>query len=126
MKYTFCHALCHMYPELAYSMRDPDDISTLDIQSNAPSDGIDLAAISAWLDSKNALEPMRLLREERSRRLVAVDWVVIKYTSLGQQIPQEWADYMQALRDLPAVSSPQLNEYGALDMTSVTFPTLPM
>jgi len=115
-----------MYPELAYSMRDPDDISTLDIQSNAPSDGIDLAAISAWLDSKNALEPMRLLREERSRRLVAVDWVVIKYTSLGQQIPQEWADYMQALRDLPAVSSPQLNEYGALDMTSVTFPTLPM
>ena len=33
--------------------------------------------------------------------------------------------YRQALRDLPASANPKLDEYGNLDLTSVTLPTEP-
>jgi len=42
------------------------------------------------------------LRAERDRRLQAVDWVVIRATSTETPVPEAWATYMQALRDLPA------------------------
>ena len=36
-----------------------------------------------------------------------------------------WKTYRQALRDLPASSTPKLNSIDDLDMTSVTWPTKP-
>ena len=36
-----------------------------------------------------------------------------------------WKTYRQALRDLPASSSPKLNAQEGLDFTSVTWPTKP-
>ena len=49
----------------------------------------------------------KLLRRERNKRLAASDWVVIKELEkstdgLGLQIPTQWIEYRQALRDLPA------------------------
>ena len=44
------------------------------------------------------------LRAERDRRLQAVDWVVIRATSTSTPVPEAWATYMQALRDLPATT----------------------
>jgi NADH:ubiquinone oxidoreductase subunit len=41
---------------------------------------------------------------ERDRRLQAVDWVVIRATSTTTPVPEAWATYMQALRDLPATT----------------------
>ena len=66
-----------------------------------------------------ALEPMRLLREERNRKLQETDWRF--RTDLNPS--QEWIEYSQALRDLPSTSSPELDENGQL--ANVTWPTKP-
>ena len=66
-----------------------------------------------------ALEPMRLLRIERNRRLVETDW---RFRS-DLTPSQEWIDYCQALRDLPATQEPQLDEFG--NLTNVTWPEVP-
>ena len=68
---------------------------------------------------------MRLLREERNQLLSETDWVVARSTETGVAIPNDWKTYRQALRDLPASSSPQLDSYYDLDLTSVTWPTEP-
>jgi len=47
-------------------------------------------------------KPWEELREERNRRLAQCDWVVIRSTSTDTPIPEEWKNYMQSLRDLPA------------------------
>jgi len=64
---------------------------------------------------------MRLLREERDKKLAACDW----RASSDLTLADSWKTYRQALRDLPASASPKLNSNGDLDMTSVTFPTEP-
>ena len=66
-----------------------------------------------------ALEPMRLLRIERNRRLVETDW---RFRS-DLTPSQAWIDYCQALRDLPANSEPQLDENG--NLTNVGWPEVP-
>ena len=65
------------------------------------------------------LEPMRLLRQERNRRIAETDW---RFRS-DLTPSQEWIDYSQALRDLPSTSSPELDENGQL--SNVTWPTKP-
>tara|TARA_R100000329_G_scaffold117742_1_gene96923 strand:- start:32 stop:388 length:357 start_codon:yes stop_codon:yes gene_type:complete len=64
-------------------------------------------------------EPMRLLREERNKKLSETDWWVLpdRTTSQAQK------DYRQALRDLPSTAKPKLDENGQL--TNVTWPTKP-
>lgn len=49
------------------------------------------------------------LRTERNRRLVECDWVVIRATSTDTPVPEEWKVYMQALRDLPAITEDPAN-----------------
>ena len=69
-----------------------------------------------------ALEPMRLLREERDKRLKEVDWWTSRALD-GIELTQEQKDYRQALRDLPSTTSPKLDENGQL--SNVTWPTKP-
>ena len=66
-----------------------------------------------------ALEPMRLLRQERNRRIAETDW---RFRS-DFTPSQEWIDYSQALRDLPSTASPELDKQG--NLTNVTWPTKP-
>jgi hypothetical protein len=40
-------------------------------------------------------------RAERNRRLAEVDWVVVRAYERGEPVPEAWAAYRQALRDLP-------------------------
>ena len=54
-------------------------------------------------------QPLKELRQERDRRLQAVDWVVIRATSTSTPVPEAWATYMQALRDLPATTGDPKN-----------------
>ena len=91
--------------------------------------------IIAWYDSRpqpteeeinskiaelEAAEPMRLLRQERNRRLVETDWRMVKdYKGTDQA---DWEVYRQALRDLPATAEPKL-ENGQL--TDITWPEVP-
>ena len=67
----------------------------------------------------NAAEPMRLLREERDRKLSETDWWALS----DRTASKEQKDYRQALRDLPSTASPILDENGQL--TNVTWPTKP-
>jgi len=79
--------------------------------------------IQAKIQELEAAEPMRLLRIERNRRLAETDWITLKAYSQKQDVSEDWANYMQALRDLPANSEPQLDEQG--NLTSVTWPEVP-
>ena len=73
-----------------------------------------------------AEEPMRLLREERNRRLAECDWIVTKNAEYGYNISKEWRNYRQALRDLPSITyKPELDNFGNLKMDSVAWPTPP-
>ena len=69
----------------------------------------------------NNAEPMKLLREERNKRLSETDWMANSDVTMTDA----WKTYRQALRDLPASSTPKLNSIEGLDMTSVTWPTKP-
>ena len=75
--------------------------------------------------SKVCDTPKGLLHAKRTRRLAETDWVAIRAFAKNETIPEDWAMYMQALRDLPTVSNPMLNDDGSLDMASVTWPTPP-
>jgi len=79
------------------------------------------AEIDAEVTRLNNAEPMKLLRVERDRLLSTTDW----RASSDLTLADAWKTYRQALRDLPASSTPTLDSDGNLDMSSVTFPTEP-
>ena len=64
-----------------------------------------------------SMEPFRLLRLERTRRLDQSDWMAVS----DRTMTQAQIDYRQALRDLPQTADPQLDENG--NLTNVTWPT---
>ena len=77
--------------------------------------------VKAKLIELDAAAPMRLLRIERDRKIALTDWRV-----LPDQTPSDdWINYRQALRDLPASASPKLDKDGELDFSSFTWPTEP-
>ena len=77
--------------------------------------------INAELTRLTNAEPMRLLRIERDKLLAACDW----RASSDLILADAWKTYRQSLRDLPASASPKVDTNGNLDMTSVTWPTIP-
>ena len=83
------------------------------IESNDPSDfGVTWSQVSAKMTELQQAEPMRLLREERNRRLAETDW----WASSDLTMTQAQTDYRQALRDIT-------NSYTSLD--DVVWPTKP-
>ena len=67
------------------------------IESADPDDfGTTWDAVSAKKNELVAAEPMRLLREERNRRIAETDW---RFSS-DLTADSAWADYRQALRDI--------------------------
>lgn len=77
------------------------------------------AQIAAKITDLTAAEPMRLLRIERDRLIATTDW---RFRS-DLTPSQAWIDYCQALRDLPANSTPSLDANGQL--LGVNWPTPP-
>ena len=75
--------------------------------------------IQKKLAELQAAYPMRLLRQERDRRIAETDW----WAGQDLTMTQTQKDYRQALRDLPSTAEPQLDENGQL--TNVTWPTKP-
>ena len=61
-----------------------------------------LQQIENKADEILSAEPLRLLRQERNRRIAQTDWRFRSDLSPSQ----EWRDYCVALRDLPANYSP--------------------
>ena len=102
-----------------WSHYEGDDPSTIgwDNPENAPS----IEQINAKFQELNAAEPMRLLREERNRKLSETDWTQNRDVTLTND--SDWQTYRQELRDLPSTASPNLDENGQL--TNVTWPKKP-
>ena len=123
MKYTIADALTILRPDSSWNIDglEYSTIEWLDSGATKPSES-ELNTKVAELD---AAEPMRLLREERNILLSKTDWMVTRSIETGVAMSNDWKTYRQALRDLPATSSPSLDEYYDLDLTSVTWPTEP-
>ena len=81
--------------------------------------------INQKVSELEAQEPFTLLREERNKLIAETDWTQLKDIDLDIIRERNWKNYRQALRDLPAKSNPKLDSYGALDMSSVTWPDKP-
>ena len=85
------------------------------IESSNPSDfGTTWSAVSAKKTELVNAEPMRLLREERDRRLAETDWMANSDVTMSSA----WTTYRQALRDVPA-------QDGVTGLDDVTWPTKP-
>lgn len=83
------------------------------IESSDPDDfGVTWAQVSAKLTELNNGEPLKLLREERNRRLAETDW----WGASDLTMTTDQENYRQALRDLT-------NHYTDLD--TVVWPTKP-
>ena len=80
-----------------YSVTTGTDSNGTAIEStNAADWGTTWAAVSAKKDELIAAEPMRLLREERDRRLAETDWMANSDVTMDDK----WKTYRQELRDL--------------------------
>ena len=77
--------------------------------------------INAKIQELQNEEPMRLLREERNRKLAETDWTQNRDVTLSND--SDWQTYRQSLRDLPSTASPELDVQG--NLTNVTWPTKP-
>ena len=118
MKYDIAHALQSLKPGATWSLNGDDysGLTSLDREQQPSKTDID-----DKIAELEAAEPMRLLRIERDKKIALTDWRV-----LPDQTPSDdWINYRQALRDLPASATPKLNSDYELDLTSVTWPTEP-
>lgn len=124
MKYDISHALVKLCPNCAFCMAD-DIYESIQWNSNNILPLPTKEDLELCVQQMNAEEPMRLLRIERNKRLTECDWIVIRAYSRREEVPLEWQNYMQALRDLPSQCNPSLTNNGELDFTSVNWPIKP-
>ena len=83
------------------------------IESDNPDDfGTTWSAVSAKKTELVNAEPMRLLREERNRRIAETDWMGNSDVTMSDA----WKTYRQALRDITE---------SATNLDDVTWPTKP-
>ena len=119
MKYDITHALTLLRPRAAWSLDgyDYSGLNWLDSSQTQPTE----TEVNSKISELDNAEPMRLLREERNKRIAKTDW----RASSDLTLSNAWKTYRQALRDLPASATPKLNSNYDLDITSVTWPTEP-
>jgi len=118
MKYSIGQALQALKPgaQWVLSGEDYSGLTWLD-SGQQPTE----QEVKAKIIELDAAESMRLLRIERDKKIALTDWRVLP----DQSPSDDWINYRQALRDLPASSTPKLNSDYELDLTSVTWPTEP-
>ena len=81
--------------------------------------------VEAKIEELRALEPMRLLRVHRDKLLAETDWVTMRSYSTNTPVPEEWAAYQQALRDLPDIATPVLDPSSPIGISGVDWPVKP-
>ena len=121
MKHDIPSALQALKPGAEWVLRGENysGLEWLDSSQTKPTE----TEINSKISELDAAEPMRLLREERFRLLSECDWT--QGADVPNPIKTAWQTYRQQLRDLPASSSPKLDDDYELDSTSVTWPTEP-
>tara|TARA_B100000427_G_C15383503_1_gene540005 strand:+ start:573 stop:869 length:297 start_codon:yes stop_codon:yes gene_type:complete len=95
-----------VHPNIDEYLADPNSVSA-DIKGA-------LDAIGPWL-----------LRKKRDQLLVETDIKALPDSPMTDSKRDEWKIYRQALRDLPANSTPKITNEEQLDESSVTWPTQP-
>ena len=118
MKYDIGSALLNLKPGAEWVLRGTEysGLTWRDKDQTKPTE----TEINSKISELNAAEPMRLLREERNRRIALTDW----RASSDLTLSNAWKTYRQALRDITK-QTPQLNKNYELDLTSVSWPTEP-
>lgn len=120
MKHHIVTALQALAPGAEWVLRG-NSYSGLEWHNGHGQDKPTEAAITAKITELDNAEAMKLLREERDKRIAETDWWVLP----DRTVTTEQTTYRQALRDLPASATPKLNDDYELDMSSVTWPTKP-
>jgi len=115
MKYSISDAMIRLRPNSKFIIINETQVIWNDYERPQPTE----EEIQAKIAELEAAEPLRLLRIERDRLIQQTDW---RFRS-DLTPSQEWIDYCQALRDLPANSEPQLDENG--NLTNVNWPVPP-
>ena len=121
MKIGIEHAIRALHPDAQFTMVNDDITEWHSSGIDQPTDD----AINTKLTELKNAEPIRLLRIERDKLIGQSDWRIVMAKETGTNIPSAWKTYRQALRDLPASSTPKLDSNDNLDMSSVTWPTPP-
>ena len=123
MKITIIEALTSLKPKAQWSLNgfNYSGLTWLDETQTKPTE----EEINAKISELEKGEPMRLLRQERNKRLAETDWTQLKDIDLDLIRERNWKNYRQALRDLPAKFNPKLDDFGNLDMSSVSWPDKP-
>ena len=118
MKHDIASALLTLKPGAEWTLRGSDysGLEWFDSNQTKPTE----TEINSKISELNNAEAMKLLREERDRRIALTDW----RASLDLTLTDAWKTYRQALRDITK-QTPQLNSDYELDLTSVTWPTEP-
>ena len=118
MKYDVTHALQALKPGSEWVLRGEDysGLEWLDSKQTQPTE----TEVNSKISELDNAEPMKLLREERNRRIALTDW----RASSDLTLADAWKTYRQALRDI-TTQTPKLDSNYELDLTSVTWPTEP-
>ena len=109
-------ALQALVPKAEFISYD-SNLESLDWKDERPKPSDD--EINAKIIELQNAEPLILLREERDKKLAETDWMANSDVTMTD----DWRTYRQALRDLPSIASPELDEQG--NLTNVTWPTKP-
>ena len=79
---------------------DADQGHLIDAAAKNP-DMVDVTNTFTPVSNVHAISQGDTARLERERLLAASDWVVVKSLENGHAVPSAWAEYRQALRDIP-------------------------
>ena len=118
MKSGIPEALQALKPGAQWSLSGEDysGLTWLDSSQTQPTE----TEVNSKISELDNAEPMRLLREERNKRIAKTDW----RASSDLTLSNAWKTYRQALRDI-TTQTPKLDSNYQLDLTSVTWPTEP-
>ena len=110
-KYHAIKALC---PGAKFGVRN-NEVIWIDEKIKQPTE----EQVNDKIAELQNLEPMRLLREERNRRLAETDYLALKdvFMTTDEEL------YRQQLRDITKGAKPKLDEHG--NLTNITWPVRP-
>tara|TARA_B100000131_G_scaffold218647_1_gene210182 strand:+ start:697 stop:1077 length:381 start_codon:yes stop_codon:yes gene_type:complete len=116
------YAIEKLYPDLVGGYIDKtDDFNWSNLKfENGDLGDLDQSLIETELEKIYISKAYQQLRRERDNLLSKSDWMSF---SDSPTMSAEWQTYRQALRDLPANSTPNLDENG--NLTGVEWPTKP-
>jgi hypothetical protein len=120
---TICDALHDLAPNAEWSIGGEQVYSNIIWHKGNGYEKPSESAVNAKITDIENAKPMVELRRQRDAKLTATDWVVTKADETNSAVADNWKTYRQALRDLPASASPQLDNDG--NLINVTWPTEP-